>query len=109
LYKKEQKAANKVKHFIKSPIGLITIQQRIQLDTIKTTIPLTAMYSMEELQRAPAVQSKDSTTTTLHFTTAEGKMSDYRWFFWMVICCSIATFFVTFLAWRKVTPEYGKK
>ena len=42
-------------------------------------------------------------------TTAEGKMSDYRWFFWMVICCSLATFFVTFLAYKRVDPNYGKK
>jgi PAT family beta-lactamase induction signal transducer AmpG len=33
----------------------------------------------------------------------------YEKFFWMVICCSVATFFVTFLAWRRVDPKYGKK
>ena len=107
-YKKEQKEANKVKHFVKTPLGTITIQQRIELDTIKTVIPLVEMYPLEELQNSATVQSTDS-NCNLKFTTAEGKMSDYRWFFWMVICCSIATFFVTFLAYKRVDPNYGKK
>ena len=33
----------------------------------------------------------------------------YKNFFWMVIACSIATFFVTFLARRITDPAYGKK
>ena len=33
----------------------------------------------------------------------------YEKFFWMVIACSLATFLVTFLARRKVAPNYGKK
>ena len=33
----------------------------------------------------------------------------YQNFFWMVICCSVATFLVTFLAWRITDPNYGKK
>ena len=33
----------------------------------------------------------------------------YENFFWMVICCSVATFLVTFLARRIVNPNYGKK
>ena len=33
----------------------------------------------------------------------------YENFFWMVICCSVATFFVTFLARRIVDANYGKK
>ena len=33
----------------------------------------------------------------------------YENFFWMVIACSAATFFVTFLARNKVNPTYGKK
>jgi PAT family beta-lactamase induction signal transducer AmpG len=33
----------------------------------------------------------------------------YEKFFWMVICCSAATFFVTFLARRIVDANYGKK
>ena len=33
----------------------------------------------------------------------------YENFFWMVISCSIATFLVTFLAWRITDPAYGKK
>ena len=33
----------------------------------------------------------------------------YENFFWMVISCSIATFLVTFLAWRITDPTYGKK
>ena len=33
----------------------------------------------------------------------------YENFFWMVISCSVATFFVTFLAWRITDPAYGKK
>ena len=33
----------------------------------------------------------------------------YEKFFWMVICCSVATFLVTFLARRIVNPTYGKK
>ena len=33
----------------------------------------------------------------------------YENFFWMVICCSVATFLVTFLAWRITDPNYGKK
>jgi PAT family beta-lactamase induction signal transducer AmpG len=33
----------------------------------------------------------------------------YENFFWMVICCSVATFLVTFLARRIVNPHYGKK
>ena len=33
----------------------------------------------------------------------------YEKFFWMVIACSLATFLVTFLARRKVVPNYGKK
>ncbi len=107
-YKKEQKAANKQKYYVKSPLGTITIQQRIKLDTIKTLIPLTEMYPIEELQKGSIVQSTDS-IHDIQFLTAQGKMSDYRWFFWMVICCSVATFFVTFLAWRRVTPTYGKK
>ncbi|MBO7305633.1 MAG: MFS transporter [Bacteroidales bacterium] len=107
-YKNEQKAANKQKYYVKSPLGTITIQQRIKLDTIKTLIPLTEMYPIEELQKGSIVQSTDS-IHDIQFLTAQGKMSDYRWFFWMVICCSAATFFVTFLAWRRVTPTYGKK
>ena len=30
-------------------------------------------------------------------------------FFWMVMVCCVATFFVTFLAYRKIDPNYGKK
>lgn len=30
-------------------------------------------------------------------------------FFWMVMACCIATFVVTFLAYRKIDPNYGKK
>ena len=107
-YKKEQKEDNKLKYFVKTPLGTITIQQRIQLDTIKTIIPLTEMYPLEELQNSVVTQSSDS-HCNLKFTTAEGKMSDYRWFFWMVICCSAATFLVTFLAWKRTDPTYGKK
>ena len=33
----------------------------------------------------------------------------YENFFWMVIFCSVATFLVTFLAWRITDPNYGKK
>ena len=33
----------------------------------------------------------------------------YVWFFWMVMLCCVATVTVTFLAERKVDPEYGKK
>ena len=33
----------------------------------------------------------------------------YKGFFWMVIVCCIATVVVTFLADRKIDPEYGKK
>jgi PAT family beta-lactamase induction signal transducer AmpG len=33
----------------------------------------------------------------------------YEKFFWMVISCSVATFFVTFLARRIVDANYGKK
>ena len=33
----------------------------------------------------------------------------YENFFWMVISCSVATFFVTFLARRITDPAYGKK
>jgi PAT family beta-lactamase induction signal transducer AmpG len=33
----------------------------------------------------------------------------YENFFWMVISCSVATFFVTFLARRITDPNYGKK
>ena len=33
----------------------------------------------------------------------------YVWFFWMVMLCCVATVVVTFLAERKVDPEYGKK
>ena len=33
----------------------------------------------------------------------------YENFFWMVISCSVATFLVTFLAWRITDPAYGKK
>ena len=33
----------------------------------------------------------------------------YQNFFWMVICCSIATFLVTFLARRIVDSNYGRK
>ena len=33
----------------------------------------------------------------------------YEKFFWMVICCSVATFLVTFLARRIVDGNYGKK
>lgn len=33
----------------------------------------------------------------------------YVWFFWMVMLCCIATVTVTFLAERKVDPNYGKK
>ena len=33
----------------------------------------------------------------------------YRGFFWMVIVCCIATICVTFLADRKIDPEYGRK
>ena len=108
-YKKEQKEANKTKHFVNTRLGLVTIQQRIQLDTIKTIVPLTEMYSMEELQNMPTTQKLDTDEVSLQFITATGKMSDYRWFFWMVICCSIATFFVTFLAYKRVAPNYGKK
>ena len=108
-YKKEQKEANKTKHFVDTRLGLITVQQRIQLDTIKTVIPLTAMYPMEELQNTTTTQTNETNQATLQFITAEGKMSDYRWFFWMVICCSLATFFVTFLAYKRVDPNYGKK
>ena len=108
-YKKEQKEANKTKHFVNTRLGLVTIQQRIQLDTIKTTVPLTEMYSMEELQNMPTTQKLETNEVSLQFITATGKMSDYRWFFWMVICCSIATFFVTFLAYKRVAPNYGKK
>ncbi len=107
-YKKEQKEANKLKHFVKTPLGTVTIQQRIKLDTIKTVIPLTAMYQLEDLQNSAIAQPTDS-NCDIKFTTAEGKMSDYRWFFWMVICCSLATFFVTFLAYKRVDPNYGKK
>ena len=107
-YKKAQKEDNKLKYFVKTPLGTVTIQQRIQLDTIKTIIPLTEMYPLEELQNSVVTQSSDS-HCNLKFTTAEGKMSDYRWFFWMVICCSAATFLVTFLAWKRTDPTYGKK
>ncbi len=30
-------------------------------------------------------------------------------FFWMVMACCLATFFVAFLAYRKLDPNYGKK
>ena len=100
---------NKTKHFVDTRLGLVTIQQRIQLDTIKTVIPLTTMYPMEELQSTITTQTDETNKATLQFITAEGKMSDYRWFFWMVICCSVATFFVTFLAYKRVDPNYGKK
>ena len=30
-------------------------------------------------------------------------------FFWMVMVCCIATLVVTFLADRKIDPEYGRK
>lgn len=33
----------------------------------------------------------------------------YANFFWMVIACCAATLLVTYLAERKVDPEYGKK
>lgn len=33
----------------------------------------------------------------------------YEWFFWMVIACSAATLLVTWLAYKKIDPEYGKK
>ena len=33
----------------------------------------------------------------------------YQNFFWMVIACSVGTFLATFLARRKVDPNYGKK
>ena len=33
----------------------------------------------------------------------------YVWFFWMVMMCCVATVVVTYLAERKVDPEYGKK
>jgi len=33
----------------------------------------------------------------------------YKAFFWMVVACSVATLLVTFLAYRKLDPEYGKK
>ncbi len=33
----------------------------------------------------------------------------YKGFFWMVIVCCIATICVTFLADRKIDPEYGRK
>jgi PAT family beta-lactamase induction signal transducer AmpG len=33
----------------------------------------------------------------------------YQNFFWMVIACSVGTILATFLARRKVNPNYGKK
>jgi heme exporter protein D len=33
----------------------------------------------------------------------------YSAFFWMAFACSIATIIVTFLADRKIDPEYGLK
>lgn len=33
----------------------------------------------------------------------------YEWFFWMVIACSAATLLVTWLAYKKIDSEYGKK
>ncbi len=33
----------------------------------------------------------------------------YRLFFWMVVACSVATLLVTFLAYRKLDPNYGRK
>ena len=33
----------------------------------------------------------------------------YVWFFWMVMMCCVATVAVTYLAERKVDPNYGKK
>jgi hypothetical protein len=107
-YDKEKKAEKKNPHRTKLPIGKANIYTDLELDTIFTPIPLTKMYSKEQLN-APTIQSADTSKVILQFTTAEGKMSDYRWFFWMVICCSLATFFVTFLAYKRVDPNYGKK
>ena len=107
-YDKEKKAEKKNPHRTKLPIGKANIYTDLELDTIFTPIPLTKMYSNEQLN-APTIQSADTSKVILQFTTAEGKMSDYRWFFWMVICCSLATFFVTFLAYKRVDPNYGKK
>ena len=33
----------------------------------------------------------------------------YKDFFWMVIACSVATLLVTFFAYRRLDPEYGRK
>jgi PAT family beta-lactamase induction signal transducer AmpG len=33
----------------------------------------------------------------------------YKDFFWMVIACCVATIAVTFFAYHKVDPTYGKK
>ena len=33
----------------------------------------------------------------------------YKDFFWMVIACCVATIAVTFFAYHKVDPAYGKK
>ena len=33
----------------------------------------------------------------------------YQNFFWMVMACCLATVIVTFLAERKIDPDYGKK
>ena len=33
----------------------------------------------------------------------------YKYFFWMVMVCCIATLVVTYFAYHKVDPEYGKK
>ena len=90
------------------PIGKANIYTDLKIDTIFTEIPLEKLYSKEQLQM-PVVSSSDTTKCTLQFVTSKGKMSDYKWFFWMVICCSVATFLVTFLAWRIVDPKYGKK
>ena len=108
LYQNEKKAEKKMPHRLQLPVGKANVYTDIELDTIFTLIPLTELYTPEQLQ-LPIITSSDTAKNTLQFTTAEGKMSDYRWFFWMVICCSIATFFVTFLAWRIVDPKYGKK
>ena len=108
LYNLEKKEEKKMPHRMQLPVGKANIYTDIELDTIFTSIPLTELYTAEQLQ-IPVITSADTTKSTLQFTTAEGKMSDYRWFFWMVICCSIATFFVTFLAYKRVDPNYGKK
>jgi Na+/melibiose symporter-like transporter len=107
LYEEEKDAEKENPHRLEIPIGKTNIYTDLKLDTIFTNIPLTELYTKEQLLM-PVSTSADG-TTTLQFITAKGKMSDYRWFFWMVICCSAATFLVTFLAWRRVDSKYGKK